>query len=72
MDEYIFRVEKRTAEHPLTPKLLVEFGCNAADPKVVIEAIVAFGELLKLYKTPENVAAFLKHNAGEQRAKLVF
>ena len=70
MDQYIFRIEKRKPEHPLTPEVLVEFGCNADNPRAIIESVVAFSELLKLYGSPEKVVKFMKHNAGVQRAKL--
>lgn len=70
MEQYIFRIEKRTHEHPLTPDVLVEFGCAANNPRAIIEAVVAFGELLKLMGTPEKVVEYMKHNAGVQRAKL--
>ena len=68
--EYIFRIEKRTPERPLTPEVLVEFGCNAVNSDAIIEAVVAFGELLKIHKSPEKVVEFMKRNAGVQRAKL--
>ena len=68
--EYVFRIEKRDTEHPLTPRVLAEFGCNADDQKALVEAVVAFGELLKIYKTPEGVASWMKSNADFQRAKL--
>jgi len=68
--EYVFRIEKREPEHPLTPKVLAEFGCNSDDPKALVEAVVAFGELLKIYKTPESVCSWMKSNADFQRAKL--
>lgn len=70
MSEYIFRIEKRSPEHPLTPEVLVEFGCNENNPNGIIEAVVAFGELLKIHGTPEKVVEFMRHNAGMQRAKL--
>lgn len=69
MAEYIFRIEKRSPEHPLTPEVLVEFGCNANNPKAMIEAVVAFGELLKLLGTPEKVVEYMQRNAGRQRAE---
>jgi hypothetical protein len=68
--EYVFRIEKRDQEHPLVPQVLVEFGCNADNPRAMIESVVAFGELLKIYGTPDKVVEFMKHNAGVQRAKL--
>ena len=70
MSEYIFRIEKRTPEHPLTPQVLVEFGCNTENPKAIIEAVVAFSELLKLQGTPEKVVEYMKHNAGRRSAEL--
>lgn len=70
MSEYVFRIEKRSPEHPLTPTVLVEFGCNAENPKAIIEAVVAFGELLKIHGTPEKVVAWIRRNADFQRAKL--
>ena len=68
--EYVFRIEKREPEHPLIPKVLAEFGCNADDPKALVEAVVAFGELLKIYKTPEGVCSWMKSNADFQLAKV--
>lgn len=70
MSEYIFRIEKRTPEHPLTPTVLVEFGCNADNPKAIIEAVVAFGELLKLQGTPEKVVEYMKRNSGRRAAEM--
>lgn len=70
MSEYVFRVEKREPEHPLTPKVLVEFGCNADNPKAIIEAVVAFGELLKLQGSPEKVVEYMKRNAGRRSAEM--
>ena len=68
--EYVFRIEKRSPEHPLTPKVLVEFGCAAENPRGMIEAVVAFGELLKLQGTPEKVVEYMQRNAGRQRAEM--
>ena len=70
MSQYVFRIEKQTPEHPLTPKVLVEFGCNADNPRAIIEAVVAFGQLLKSQGTPENVVEYMKRNAGRQRAEM--
>ncbi len=70
MAEYIFRIEKRIPEHPLTPQPLVEFGCNADNPRAMIEAVTAFGELLKLLGTPEKVVEYMQHNTGRQRAEM--
>lgn len=68
--EYVFRIEKRSPEHPLTPITLVEFGCNAENPKAIIEAVVAFGELLKVLGTPEKVVEYMKRNSGRRAAEL--
>jgi hypothetical protein len=68
--EYVFRIEKRSPEHPLTPQVLVEFGCKEDNPKAIVEAVVAFAELLKMYGSPEKVVEYMKRNAGVQRAKL--
>ena len=68
--EYVFRIEKKDPEHPLTPKVLAEFGCNADDPKALVEAVVAFGELLKIHKSPEQVIKWMRRSADFQRAKL--
>ena len=70
MTEYVFRIEKRSPEHPLTPKVLLEFGCDAENPKAIIEAVCAFAELLKGQGSPEKVVAYMKHNAGVRRAEL--
>lgn len=70
MGDYIFRIEKRSPEHPLTPEVLVEFGCKEENPRATIEAVVAFGELLKIHGTPEKVVEFMKRNAGVRRAEL--
>ena len=70
MSDYIFRIEKRTPEHPLTPEVLVEFGCNADNPRAIIEAVTAFAELLKIQGTPEKVVEYMQRNAGRQRAEM--
>lgn len=70
MGEYIFKIEKQSPEHPLTPTVLVEFGCNAENPKAIIEAVVAFGELLKLQGTPEKVVEYIKRNSGRRTAEM--
>ena len=70
MSNYIFRIEKRTPEHPLTPEVLVEFGCNADNPRAIIEAVAAFAELLKIQGTPEKVVEYMQRNAGRQRAEM--
>lgn len=70
MGEYIFKIEKQSPEHPLTPTVLVEFGCNAENPKAIIEAVVAFGELLKLQGTPEKVVEYIKRNSGRRAAEM--
>ena len=70
MSDYIFRIEKRKPEHPLTPIVLVEFGCDAENPQAIIEAVVAFGELLKLQGTPEKVVEYMKRNAGRRSAEM--
>ena len=70
MSEYVFRIEKRSPGHPLTPQVLVEFCCNAANPRAMNEAVVAFGELLKLQGTPEKVVEYMQRNTGRQRAEM--
>ena len=70
MSQYVFRIEKQTPEHPLTPKVLVEFGCDAENPQAIIEALLAFGHLLKSQGTPEKVVEYLTRNAGRQRAEM--
>ena len=70
MSDYIFRIEKRKPEHPLTPTVLVEFGCDAENPQAIIEAVVAFGQLLKSQGTPETVVEYMKRNAGRRSAEM--
>jgi len=70
VSQYVFRIEKRTPEHPLTPTVLVEFGCDAENPRAIVEAVVAFGELLKSQGTPEKVVEYMKRNAGRRSAEM--
>lgn len=69
MDQYIFRIEKRSPEHPLTPTVLVEFACSADNPKGIVDAVVAFGALLKMQGSPENVVEYMKRNASRRLAE---
>ena len=70
MGDYIFRIEKRTPDRPLNPEILVEFSCKEENPEAIVKAFIGFGELLKIYGTPEKVVEFMKRNAGVRRAEL--
>ncbi len=60
---YVLKIEKQDSEHPLINDLILEFGVDANNPKGFLEALIQMTELLKITKTPENLAEFMRKNS---------
>jgi len=64
MQEYVFTIAVRDPEHPLGQVPLIEFGVNTEASQKFTGAISNIVEMLKLLKTPEKVAEFMRDNAS--------
>jgi hypothetical protein len=69
MKEYVLKIVERDKEHPLAETMLLEFGYSKDTPERFIEAFKQLTELLKVLKTPEKVAEFMRKNASLSCAK---
>jgi hypothetical protein len=58
--DYVVTISTRDHEHPLADAMLIEAGADNA--KEFVEAFWQLAELLRIKKTPEKVAEFMKHN----------
>ncbi len=70
-DEYILKISRRDPSRPLAESLVVEFAVPVAAERALVESFGQFCELLKLLKTPEKVAAFIKENSVLARNDLL-
>lgn len=67
--EYVFRILSRDPEHPLGETMLVEFG--QSDARAFADAVGALTDMLRVLKTPEKVARFMRENAALARRDLL-
>lgn len=63
MKEYVFTLTVRDPGCPLVETPLIRFGRDAANPAGLIAALEALVGLLKLQRTPEAAAKFMRDNA---------
>lgn len=64
MKEYVFTIAARDSGCPLVETMLIRSGHDASNPATLIAALEAMVGLLKLRRTPENVAKFIRDNAA--------
>jgi len=64
MKEYVFTIAARDPGCPLVEVPILRSGHDAANPAGLIVAMEAMVGLLKLRRTPEAVAKFIRDNAA--------
>jgi hypothetical protein len=62
--EYVFKISARSYDRPLAETMILEFGCDAAKRKGLVDAVGQFAELLRMLGTPEAVADFMRTNGA--------
>lgn len=63
MREYTFTILSRDKEHKLDQEMILELGFDQNRPIKLIEGLQNIVDMLKLLKTPENVAQFMLDSA---------
>ena len=62
--EYVFTIALHNSEHPLVDVPILRTGHRSDNPQGLIIALEALVGMLKLKKTPEAVAQFIRDNAS--------
>lgn len=60
MREYVLTIATRDPEHPLRQAMLIE--CGFSHSKALVDAFGQLAELLRMLKTPEKLAEFMRDN----------
>lgn len=63
MQEYVFTISTRNKEHKLDQEMILELGFDQNRPIKLIEGLQNVVDILKLLKTPEQVAQFMLDSA---------
>ena len=61
--EYVLRIVVRDPDRPLSERVLIEAGASTENPRRFTEALAGLVDMLRVLKTPEAVAEFMRENA---------
>lgn len=70
-EEYVFRLVRRDADHPLLEKTILEHGVPVSDAEAFGKTLHALSNLIRIYGTPEAAVEAMQRHKKLQALKLI-